>query len=165
MMSAHSKGVLSMRQRNHRGSSGRCAALLIVLSSLAGCEAESGSPVEPETGTPVSQAEAAKVKSGMTRAAIEAVLGPGHPASSMQREHLDKFAEQIPAQARATMTGQSTDIAWGNSKGWLAARFSPDNHSWLVTWESGSGSPHPPGPPPEASKTKVFFRDFSKPGR
>ena len=88
---------------------------------------------------------------------IEAILGPGRPASSLQRERLNDVAGKMPKDTAATLPAATTDLGWGNKEAWLAARFTADNRSIIVTWQYGNGPP-PTAPP----APKVYFRDFSK---
>ncbi|MHB8864607.1 MAG: hypothetical protein ACYC6N_19550 [Pirellulaceae bacterium] len=121
---------------------------------LSGCQArhEEGPPIRPE--------DAAKIKSGMTLAEIEAILGPARAASREESERLNEVFSKVPERMRRAESPQGTDRGWGNSQAWLAARITADGHAWLVA--SHFGGTRPPQPP---DAPKVYVRDFSKGGR
>ena len=129
-----------------------------ILSS-SGCFGDSNAwpAIKPE--------DTGKVKAGMTLSEIEAVLGPGHPASREQCKSLDALYEQIPQQFRNTAPADSTDLAWGKSDAWVAARIAvADKKAWLVSAQTGGGGSPPAPPPSHPEAPKFYFRDMGKPG-
>ncbi len=52
-----------------------------------------------------------------------------------------------------------TDLAWGASDAWVAARVAADKKAWLVSSQTGGGGGPAPPPPPTSEAPKVYFRD------
>lgn len=119
---------------------------------LGGCGAKE------KAWPPIKREDMAKVKAGMALSEIEAILGPSHPASSAQTKSLDGAFAQIPEQVRKSPAAGSTDLAWGASDAWVAARVSADKMAWLVSSQTGGGGPAPP-PPPGKEASRVYIRD------
>jgi hypothetical protein len=143
----------TVRQKYHEAGGTRRWVSLVLIGVLVGCQAKA------ETGPPIRQEDAAKIKAGMTLAEIEAILGPARAATSEQTQRLDGIVATMPEPVRAAQSDKGTDRGWGNSQAWLAARVTADGHAWLVTSQfGGAPPPAPPGAP------KVYFRDASKLG-
>ena len=130
-----------------------CVGLAIGVMLIGGCGAED------KAWPPIKREDMGKVKPGMALSEIEAILGPSHAASSDQTKKLDEAFPQIPEQIRKSLEAGSTDLAWGASDAWVAARVSADKKAWLVSSQTGGGGgPMPPAPPGKEAP-KVYFRD------
>jgi hypothetical protein len=130
-----------------------CVVLAVGVMLIGGCGANENAwpPIKPE--------DMGKVKPGMAVTEIEAILGPSHAASRDQSKKLDEAFPQIPEQLRKSLAANSTDLAWGASDAWVAARVSADKKAWLVSSQTGGGGgPAPPTPPPSEAP-KVYFPD------
>jgi hypothetical protein len=119
----------------HRLSSEFARLPLIGLSSwmlgaivLLGCDSKSSYP-------PIDPDAAAQIKSGMTLAEIEAVLGPCRAATRGEIQRLHELSERMPEHVRKNALADRT-VAWGNDTCWLAGFINSDDVVWAVTWQS-----------------------------
>ncbi len=149
-----------MQRHLHGRLIGLLSGLLLCIVTMAGCGSEA------DLGPPIRREDAERIKSGMSLTEIEAILGPSRTATSVERKRLDEIAEKMPARARDSLTGNETDLGWGNSNASLAARFNAEQRSFIVSWHVGDGPPpgSAGGPPQPPEAPKVHFRDMSKPG-
>ena len=114
-------GEESTVRQEHRGAGGTLKWVsLVFIGFLGGCQAKA------DTGPPIRQEDAAKIKAGMTQAEIEAILGPARAATSEQTQRLDGIVATMPEPVRAAQSNKGTDRGWGNSQAWLAA----DHRGW-----------------------------------
>lgn len=132
--------------------------VIVWMVVTAGVTLLGGCGANDDAWPPIDRNAMGKVKAGMAVAEIEAILGPSHSASREQTKSLDAVFAQIPEQFRQAPAADSSDVAWGASDAWVAARVSADKKAWLVSSQTGGGGPAPP-PPPGKEAPKAYFRD------
>lgn len=101
---------------------------LMATIALFGCNRP---PQQPRVDSQI----AAQIKSGMTLAEIEAILGPAREATRGEIKRLHDMAEQMPEAVRKNALADRS-IAWGNEQGWVAGKVNADDVVWVIAWES-----------------------------
>jgi hypothetical protein len=84
---------------------------------------------------PISIEAAKLIKSGTPLAEIEATLGPSHPATAVQEQHLEGVLSKMPPEIRANAE-RDRSLAWGDNTEFLVVKVNDVGIAWVTAWRS-----------------------------